>query len=206
MKDIFENGKKLPLIQEFYTIQGEGYHTGKAAYFIRIGGCDIGCRWCDTKISWDLDIHSLANTDDIIEKVKQSEAKSIVVTGGEPSTYDLSYLSEKAKENNIETFIETAGVNELTGKWDWICLSPKKQKPPVASVFKNADELKVIIFNVEDFDWAEECSKMVSGNCKLYLQPEWSRKDVNTAKIVNYIKSNPKWSLSVQLHKYLFIP
>ncbi len=206
MKDIFENGKKLPLIQEFYTIQGEGYHTGKAAYFIRIGGCDIGCRWCDTKISWDLDIHSLANTDDIIEKVKQSEAKSVVVTGGEPSTYDLSYLSEKAKENNIETFIETAGVNELTGKWDWICLSPKKQKPPVASVYKNADELKVIIFNVEDFDWAEECSKQVSGNCKLYLQPEWSRRDVNTVKIINYIKSNPKWSLSVQLHKYLFIP
>ncbi len=206
MKDIFENGKKLPLIQEFYTIQGEGYHTGKAAYFIRIGGCDIGCRWCDTKISWDLDIHSLANTDDIIEKVKQSEAKSVVVTGGEPSTYDLSYLSEKAKENNIETFIETAGVNELTGKWDWICLSPKKQKPPVASVYKNADELKVIIFNVEDFDWAEECSKQVSENCKLYLQPEWSRRDVNTVKIINYIKSNPKWSLSVQLHKYLFIP
>jgi len=206
MKDIFENGRKLPLIQEFYTIQGEGYHTGKAAYFIRIGGCDIGCSWCDTKVSWNADLHTLANTDDIIEKAFLSEAKSIVVTGGEPLSYDLNYLSKKAKEKNLETFIETSGAYKLSGKWDWICLSPKKQKPPITSMYKNADELKVIIFEDDDFLWAEECSKKVSEKCKLYLQPEWSTREINTPKIIEYIKKNPKWNLSVQLHKYLYIP
>ena len=206
MNDIFENGRKLPLIQEFYTIQGEGYHAGKAAYFIRIGGCDIGCSWCDTKVSWNADLHTLAKTDDIIEKAYLSEAKSIVVTGGEPLSYDLNYLSKKAREKNLETFIETSGAYKMSGKWDWICLSPKKQKPPVPENYKHADELKIIVFDDDDLLWAEECSKKVSKDCKLYLQPEWSTKEINTPKIVDYVKKNPKWNLSVQLHKYLHIP
>ncbi len=205
MKDIFEKGRKLPLIQEFYTIQGEGFHTGKAAYFIRIGGCDIGCSWCDTKVSWNADIHSLAETDDIIEKAYRSEAKSIVVTGGEPLSYDLDYLCKKAKEKNLETFIETSGAYPLSGKWDWVCLSPKKQKPPLPQNYKAANELKVIIFNDDDILWAENCSKKVSDNCLLYLQPEWSRREENTPRIIEYIKKHPKWNLSVQLHKYLRI-
>ncbi|NOZ35732.1 MAG: radical SAM protein [Chlorobi bacterium] len=206
MKDIFENGKKLPLIQEFYTLQGEGYHTGKAAYFIRIGGCDIGCSWCDTKVSWNADIHSLAKTDDIIEKAFLSEAKSIVVTGGEPLSYDLDYLCKKADEKNLQTFIETSGAYPMSGKWDWVCLSPKKQKPPLKENYLAADELKVIIFNDDDILWAEKCSEKVSENCILYLQPEWSTRKENTPKIIEYIKKNPKWNLSVQLHKYLRIP
>jgi len=204
--DIFEEGRKLPLIQEFYSIQGEGYHTGKAAYFIRIGGCDIGCRWCDTKVSWNLDMHSLASTDSIIKAAYKSEAKSIVVTGGEPSSYDLNYLCKKAKEKGLQTFIETSGAYVLTGEWDWICLSPKQQKPPLNNINLIADELKMIIYNDEDFIWAEESAKKVSENCKLYLQPEWSRRNENTPKIIDYIKKNPKWNLSVQLHKYLQIP
>ena len=204
--NIFEEGRKLPLIQEFYSIQGEGYHTGKAAYFIRIGGCDIGCRWCDTKVSWNLDIHSLASTDSIIDAAYKSEAKSIVVTGGEPSSYDLNYLCKKAKEKGLQTFIETSGAYFLTGEWDWICLSPKQQKPPVNEINLKADELKMIIYNDEDFIWAEESAKKVSDKCKLYLQPEWSRRKENTPKIIEYIKKNPKWNLSVQLHKYLQIP
>lgn len=206
MNDIFENGKKLPLIQEFYTIQGEGYHTGKAAYFIRIGGCDIGCQWCDTKVSWNLNMHSLATTDSIIEAAYKSEAKSIVVTGGEPSSYNLDYLCLKAKEKGLKTFVETSGAYPLTGKWDWICLSPKKQKPPLNTINMNADELKVIIFEDDDFIWAEKSAKKVSKNCKLYLQPEWSKREENTPKIIEYVKKNPKWNLSVQLHKYLLIP
>ncbi|NPA67888.1 MAG: radical SAM protein [Chlorobi bacterium] len=206
MDDIFDGGRKLPLIQEFYSIQGEGYHTGKAAYFIRIGGCDIGCSWCDTKVSWNADIHSLANTDDIIEKAFLSEAKSIVVTGGEPLSYDLEYLCKKAEEKELATFIETSGAYPVSGKWDWICLSPKKQKPPLVENYAVADELKIIIFDDNDFIWAEECAAKVSGNCKLYLQPEWSRRDEKTPEIIEYIKKNPKWNLSVQLHKYLHIP
>lgn len=206
MKDIFEQGKKLPLMQEFYSIQGEGFHAGKAAYFIRIGGCDIGCRWCDTKISWNADIYPLASTDSIIENAFNSEAKSIVVTGGEPFSYDLTYLSKKAKEKKLQTFIETSGAYPVTGEWDWICVSPKIQKPPLPDLYEKADELKIIIFNDEDFNWAEEASKHINKNCKLYLQPEWSKRIENTPKIVEYIKKNPKWNLSVQLHKYLHIP
>lgn len=204
--DIFEEGRKLPLIQEFYSIQGEGFHAGKAAYFIRIGGCDIGCRWCDTKVSWNLDMHSLASTDSIIEAAYKSEAKSIVVTGGEPSSYNLNYLCKKAKEKDLQIFIETSGAYVLTGEWDWICLSPKEQKPPLAENNLKADELKMIIYNDDDFIWAEKSAKKVSKNCKLYLQPEWSRRNENTPKIIEYIKKNPKWNLSVQLHKYLQIP
>ena len=206
MDDLFEKGQKLPLIEEFYTVQGEGYHTGKAAYFIRIGGCDIGCRWCDTKISWNADIHCLMQTDEIIANAARQKAKAIVVTGGEPLSYDLNYLCLKAKEAGLMTFLETSGAYPLTGEWDWICLSPKFQKPPVDELYGLADELKVIIYNDEDFNWAEDCSRKIGTNCKMYLQPEWSKKAENTVKIFEYIKQHPKWNLSVQLHKYLNIP
>jgi 7-carboxy-7-deazaguanine synthase len=206
MKDLFEKGRKLPLIEEFYTIQGEGYHTGKAGYFIRIGGCDIGCRWCDTKISWDADHHCLVKTDDLIENANRFEAKAIIVTGGEPLSYNLSYLCAKAKEIGLNTFLETSGAYPISGNWDWICLSPKIQKPPLDELYSMADELKVIIYNDEDLTWAEECSNKMKKNGHLFLQPEWSKKAENTLKIIEYIKTHPKWNLSVQLHKYLNIP
>ncbi len=206
MEDILEKGRKLPLLQEFYSIQGEGFHTGKAAYFIRIGGCDIGCRWCDTKISWNADLYPPAPAENIIKNAASSEAKAIVVTGGEPLSYDLNYLCEQAAEHHIQTFLETSGAYPLSGKWDWICLSPKKQKPPLRANFDAADELKMIIFDKDDLQWAEACSEKVSESCYLYLQAEWSKKEEMTPIIVEYIKKNPKWNLSVQLHKYLMIP
>jgi organic radical activating enzyme len=205
-EDIFENGLKLPLIEEFYTVQGEGYHMGKPAYFIRLGGCDIACNWCDTKISWRADKHKLAKVERIAESAERSGAGVIVVTGGEPTSYNLMPLCNELTERNIDLHIETSGAYPLTGEWDWICLSPKKQQPPEKTIFKLANELKVIIFDEEDFEWAEECAKQVNQNCKLYLQPEWSRQSVLTQKVVEYVKQNTKWSISIQAHKFMKIP
>ncbi len=204
--DIFENGKKLPLVEKFYTLQGEGYHTGKAAYFIRIGGCDIGCRWCDTKISWNADIHPLLAVDDLVNEVKDLPAKSVVVTGGEPSLYPLDYLTSQLKQIGIQTFIETSGAHKLTGEWDWICLSPKRNQPPLAEIYKKANELKVIIYEEEDLLWAEESAAKVNSNCLLYLQPEWSRHKEWTPRLVDYVKQKPKWRISIQSHKFMRIP
>ncbi len=201
-----EEGKQLPLVEQFYTLQGEGYHTGKAAYFIRIGGCDIGCRWCDSKVSWNPDIHSLVSVDNILESVLKTPARSVVVTGGEPSLYNLNPLCDLLKKNNIETFIETSGAYELTGTWDWICLSPKTNVHPKGDIYKRADELKVIIYEDGDFEWAEACAEMVADKCLLYLQPEWSRFSVNIDKIVGYVMNNPKWMVSLQSHKFMKIP
>lgn len=206
MQDVFEGGRKLPLMDEFYTIQGEGKHTGTAAYFIRIGGCDIGCSWCDTKLSWQADLHKSESTENIIQNAIKTPAKVIVVTGGEPTKYPLGMLCEYAKKNGLKTFLETSGVYELTGEWDWICLSPKPQKLPQASFFEKADELKVIISRDEDFAHAERCAGKFPKSDTIFLQPEWSRRDEFTLKITEYIKKNPKWKLSVQLHKYLGIP
>lgn len=203
---IFENGKKIPLVEEFYTIQGEGYHTGKAAYFIRVGGCDIGCNWCDTKFSWNPDFHNLSNVDDIINNSIKLNVDTFVVTGGEPTTYDLNYLCEKLSENNIKKHIETSGVYELTGFWDWICLSPKKHNAPLNNILSIANELKVIINDASDFIWAEENLLKVNSNCKLYLQPEWSKFEKLIPSIVEYVKQNPKWSISLQAHKFMHIP
>ncbi len=204
--DIFEKGEKLPLIDEFYTIQGEGYHTGKAAYFIRIGGCDIGCKWCDTKISWKADLHKLEYVDNIINNILGTPAKTLVITGGEPLNYNLDYLCSKVKSNNIKTFLETSGTKKITGKWDWICLSPKQQNPPLEENYKRADELKVIISEKSDINWAEKCSGKINSGCKLYLQPEWSKSKSITYDIIDYIKNNPNWNISIQMHKYLRIP
>ncbi len=206
MTDVFEGGEKLPLIEEFYTLQGEGFHAGSAAYFIRIGGCDIGCRWCDTRISWRADLHSLASVTDVIAKVASTPARAIVVTGGEPTTYNLAPLSREIRKHNIKAFLETSGAYPLTGEWDWICLSPKKQQLPQPEFYDIAHELKVIIQDEADLEHAERQAELFRNTPHLYLQPEWSRHQTVTPMLVEYIKTHPKWKISVQLHKYLNIP
>lgn len=193
-------------MEEFYTIQGEGYHTGKAAYFIRLGGCDVGCHWCDVKESWDAELHPLTAADTIIEHAKQHPSKAVVVTGGEPLLYNLDYLTHGLQAAGIQTFMETSGAYPLSGYWDWICLSPKKFKSPLPDVIAAAGELKVIVFNKSDFSWAEQHAALVSPACKLYLQPEWSKAQEMTPLIVDYVMQNPKWEISLQTHKYLNIP
>ena len=206
IEEKFEAGTLLPIIEKFYTVQGEGYHTGKAAYFIRIGGCDIGCYWCDTKISWRADLHKAIPVEAIVAQAAQMPGKAVVVTGGEPSAYDLTPLTEQLKDRGIQTFVETSGAYELRGKWDWVCLSPKQQKPPTEIMYVRAHELKMIIFEQTDFDWAEACAKKVGADCKLYLQPEWSRSKELIPVIVEYVKENPKWRISLQSHKYMHVP
>ena len=204
--NIPEDGTWLPLMEEFYTIQGEGYHTGKAAYFIRLGGCDVGCHWCDVKESWDAEAHPLTAADTIVEHAKQHPSKTVVITGGEPLIYNLDYLTEKLQAAGIKTFIETSGAYPLSGHWDWICLSPKKFKSPLPDVLAAASELKVIIFNKSDFAWAEQHAALVSSSCKLYLQSEWSKATEMTPLLVDYVMQNPQWEISLQTHKYLNIP
>ncbi len=206
MKAVPEDGSKLPLMEQFYTLQGEGYHTGKAAYFIRLGGCDIGCHWCDVKESWDASLHPLTDVDMIVENASQFSAKAIVVTGGEPLLYNLDLLSNKLKEKGFETFLETSASYPLSGNWDWICISPKKFKGPRPEILKHAGELKVIIFNSSDFKWAEEHAAQVGPEVKLYLQPEWSKIDKVLPEIIEYVKDNPQWQISLQTHKYMNIP
>ena len=205
-QEIPEDGTLLPLMEEFYTIQGEGFHTGKAAYFIRLGGCDVGCHWCDVKESWDASLHPLTHSDTIIQHADKFPSKAVVVTGGEPLIYNLDYLTAGLKEKKILTFIETSGAYPLSGHWDWICLSPKKFKAPRPDVLPFANELKVIVFNKSDFAWAEEHALLVGENCKLYLQPEWSKSAEMTPLIIDYVMNNPKWEISLQTHKYLNIP
>ena len=196
----------LPLVEEFFSLQGEGYHTGKAAYFIRLGGCDVGCSWCDSRFSWDPKLHPMVKADDIIDHVLKSGTDSVVVTGGEPLMWNLDYLCSELKKKNINTFIETSGAYQMSGQWDWICLSPKRNMPPVTEICGIADELKVIIQDKNDLEWAEKYRFMVSDKCKLFLQPEWSRFESIIPEIVAYIKTNQEWRISLQSHKYMHIP
>jgi len=205
-KILFDQGKLLPLMEDFYTIQGEGYNTGKPAYFIRLGGCDMGCWWCDVKESWDASLHPLTDTGLIIERAAIQPAKAVVVTGGEPVLYNLDYLCNGLKEKGIKTYLETTGVKKLTGRWDWICLSPKKGSLPLLEYFSKADELKVIVHNEGDFRWAELNAVKVHPHCMLFLQPEWSVHTEILPLIVDYVKENPKWNISLQTHKYMNIP
>ncbi|MFN0276956.1 MAG: 7-carboxy-7-deazaguanine synthase QueE [Chitinophagales bacterium] len=198
--------KMLPVMEQFYTIQGEGFHQGRAAYFIRLGGCDVGCVWCDVKESWDAETHPKKSIEEILLDVKKYPAEIVVITGGEPLMYELTELTSALQEENFKTHLETSGAYLLSGSWDWICFSPKKFKKPLAEVAVKADELKVIIYNKSDFSWAEEHTKTVSGNCKLFLQPEWSRREEVTPLIIEYIKQNPQWEVSLQIHKYLEVP
>ncbi|ADY51633.1 Radical SAM domain protein [Pseudopedobacter saltans DSM 12145] len=204
--NIPEDGSMLPLMEEFYTIQGEGFNTGKAAYFIRLGGCDVGCHWCDVKESWDAELHPLTSADKIVENAEKYPGKAVVITGGEPLLYNLDYLTAKLKEKGILTFIETSGAYPISGSWDWVCLSPKKFKSPSPNIAQHADELKIIVFNKSDFEWAEAHARTVGDKCKLYLQPEWSKSQDMLPLIIEYVKENPKWEISLQTHKYLNIP
>jgi len=205
IKSLVEAGEMLPMMEAFYTIQGEGFHKGTAAFFIRVGGCDVGCHWCDVKESWDADLHPPTKIASIVSQAK-SLSETIVVTGGEPLMWNMGPLTNLLKKNNLKTHIETSGAYDLTGDWDWICLSPKKRKLPLASIYSKADELKVIVFNKSDFRFAEEQAKKVSSDCILYLQPEWSSKEKVTPLIVNYVMNHPKWRISLQTHKFLNIP
>ena len=193
-------------MESFYTIQGEGFYQGSAAYFIRLGGCDVGCVWCDVKDSWDASKHPQVNINELVKQVTSTPAELVVVTGGEPLLHNLTTLTKKLQAAGLQTNIETSGSSPLSGSWDWICLSPKKFKAPLPEVVPFANELKIIVFNKTDFKWGEEFAAQVSTNCKLYLQPEWSKSEEITALIVDYIKANPKWELSLQLHKYINVP
>jgi organic radical activating enzyme len=205
-KELLNEGKLLPVMEQFYTIQGEGNNTGKAAYFIRIGGCDVGCHWCDVKESWDANIHPLTPINEIINDVCSYPAKSVVITGGEPLQYNLSALTTQLKEQKIETFIETSGAYPLTGTWDWICLSPKKTMPPKDEIYNNAHELKIIVYNKHDFEWAKQEAEKVNEKCIMYLQPEWSKRNEMMPLIVDFVKENTNWRVSLQSHKYMNIP
>jgi 7-carboxy-7-deazaguanine synthase len=200
------DGTRLPLMEAFYTIQGEGYHSGRAAYFIRLGGCDVGCHWCDVKESWNAEDHPLTSVNSIVAAAAAFPAKVAVITGGEPLIYNLKELTRKLHEKGILTFIETSGAYPLSGEWDWICLSPKKFKFPQDSIMPHVSELKVVIFNRSDFEWAESFASKLDPRARLYLQPEWSKAEQITPLIVDYVKSNPKWQVSVQTHKYMNIP
>lgn len=203
-KDIKE-GIRLPLMEEFYTIQGEGYHTGKAAYFIRVGGCDVGCHWCDVKESWNASLHPLTNADQIVQNAARY-SKTVVVTGGEPLESNMQYLTRKLHEHGISVHLETSGSAPISGYWDWICLSPKRNKLPVKEIYTMAHELKIIIRSKQDFEFAEEQAAQVNEHCQLYLQPEWSVREKMIPLITDYVMSHPQWKVSVQTHKYLNIP
>ena len=199
------NSQNLPLMETFYSIQGEGFHAGKPAYFIRLGGCDVGCGWCDVKESWDHGDHEITNVNKIVSSVNDN-CEIVVVTGGEPLMWDMTTLTSKLKKNKNIVHLETSGAHDISGEWDWICLSPKKQMKPVDEIYKKADELKVIIYNNDDFKFAEDQAKKISSKAHLFLQPEWENREKMMPIMVDYIKKTPKWKISLQTHKYLDIP
>jgi organic radical activating enzyme len=204
-----EGGRLLPLVESFYTIQGEGFHTGKPAFFIRLGGCDVGCRWCDSKESWDPDRFPPVEIETIVSQAAATPARAIVITGGEPMNYPLDMLCNMLKEYGLEIFLETSGSSPMSGHFDWICLSPKRNKPPKEEFFSVADELKVIVETPADFEWAEENRRKileVQSSCLFYLQPEWSRMKTVAPYIIDYVKEHPEWNISIQAHKFLHIP
>jgi 7-carboxy-7-deazaguanine synthase len=202
---LITKGEILPLMEEFYTIQGEGFHTGTAAYFIRVGGCDVGCHWCDVKESWNAQSHPPTEVSKIVKNAAKY-SDTIVVTGGEPLMWNMDFLTNELKKQHLKTHIETSGAYDLTGNWDWICLSPKKNMLPTTTVYEKANELKVIIYNKYDFIFAEEQASKTNKNAILFLQPEWSKREIITPLIVDYVMENPKWRVSLQTHKYLNIP
>ena len=197
---------QLPVMEAFYTIQGEGFHQGKAAYFIRLGGCDVGCVWCDVRDSWDASKHPQKSIASIVSDAQSYPGRIAVVTGGEPLMHDCSALTDELHRASFKTHIETSGAYPLSGDWDWICLSPKKFKAPLSEVVPVANELKVVIYNKTDFEWAEKYAELVSPSCQLFLQPEWTKSSIVTPLIIDYIKDHPEWEFSLQLHKYIHVP
>ena len=196
----------IPVMEHFYTIQGEGFHQGRAAYFVRLGGCDVGCVWCDVKESWDASAHPRMTIAEIVAAVKNTPATMVVITGGEPLMHSLDELTVALQQAGLQTNIETSGSHPLSGNWNWICLSPKKFKAPLPEIVPLADELKIVVFNKSDFAWAEQYAAQASPGCKLYLQPEWDKREQVTPLIVDYIKAHPQWELSLQVHKYIHVP
>ena len=196
----------LPVMESFYTLQGEGFHQGKAAYFIRLAGCDVGCVWCDVKESWDVAAHPRQSVTQLITAAKSHPGRIAVITGGEPLMHDCGPLTRQLQAAGFHTHMETSGAYPLSGEWDWICLSPKKFRPPLPELIRAAHELKVVIYHPSDFTWAEKYAALVNPDCKLFLQPEWSRRDSITPAIIDYIQANPAWEFSLQLHKYIHVP
>lgn len=201
-----ETRNKLPVMEVFYTIQGEGHFSGNSAYFIRLGGCDVGCVWCDVKDSWDASRWPTLSVDEIVSQAKESPTRLAVVTGGEPLMYDLTELTTELHASGLQTNIETSGAHPLTGDWDWICFSPKKFMKPRTEFYEMSDELKVVVYNKSDFKWAEEHAALVKPDCLLYLQPEWDKSETVLPEIINYVKDNPQWKISLQTHKFMNIP
>jgi len=207
MQNIISDIKqKLPVMESFYTIQGEGFHQGKAAYFIRLGGCDVGCVWCDVKESWDASKHPQISIDSIVHDAEKYPGRIAIITGGEPLMHDCKSLTDALHEASFRTHIETSGAYPLSGDWDWICFSPKKFKAPLPEILPRVNELKIVVYNKTDFEWAEKYAALVSPETKLYLQPEWTKSASITPMIIDYIKSNPQWEFSLQLHKYIHVP
>ena len=204
--ELLKGGELLPLVEDFYTVQGEGFHTGKPAYFIRLGGCDVGCRWCDAKYTWNPKVFPPTEVATVVERAASCSAQAIVITGGEPLLYPLGILTRELHARGLEIFLETSGTQPLSGEFDWVCLSPKRQLPPLDEAFRRADELKVIIQTDEDLKWAVECSQKVGRKCLLYLQPEWSVYEQIIPTIVEFVKANPVWNISIQTHKFMHIP
>ncbi len=201
-----EGGRLLPLVEDFYTLQGEGFHAGKPAYFIRLGGCDVGCAWCDAKYTWNPRLFPPTDVQVVVERVVASGARCVVITGGEPLLYPLEPLTNELASRDLQVFLETSGSHPFSGRFDWVCLSPKRKRPPLAEAFARAQELKVIIGSETDFEWAEQNAARVGRECLLYLQPEWSAAEHMMPAIVEYVKAHPAWSVSVQTHKYMRIP
>lgn len=196
----------LPVMEHFYTLQGEGFHWGKAAYFIRLAGCDVGCVWCDVKESWNAENHPRLSIDFLLNEIKGTPTQIVVITGGEPLLHNLDELTGQLKAAGLRTHIETSGSSPLSGQLDWITLSPKKFKAPLPQNLPYTNELKIVVFNKSDFQWAEQWAAQVGPDCKLYLQPEWDKAAQITPLIVDYIKAHPQWQLSLQTHKYIHVP
>ena len=201
-----KNNPSLPLMEAFYTIQGEGFHQGKAAYFIRLAGCDVGCVWCDVKDSWDASAYPKVEVAQIVEEAARFPGRLAVITGGEPLMHNLDFLTASLQNAGFETNIETSGVYPVSGHWDWICFSPKKFKQPHESIFSKADELKVIVYHPSDFQFAESHAAKVNSGCRLFLQPEWSKSATMLPLIIEYVKAHPQWEVSLQVHKFMNIP
>lgn len=201
-----DEGRLLPLVEDFYTIQGEGFHAGKPAYFIRLGGCDVGCSWCDAKFTWNARMFPPVPVDEIVARAAAFPAQAIVITGGEPLMYPLEYLTGELHKKGLGIFLETSGSHAPHGVFDWVCLSPKRKQPPLDEVYAMAHELKVIVEDASDLEWAEQAAERVGESCLLYLQPEWSRYEDVIGEVVEYAKAHPKWNVSVQVHKFMHIP
>jgi len=204
--ELLDGGRLLPLVEDFYTIQGEGFHAGKPAYFIRLGGCDVGCRWCDAKYTWNPKLYPPTDVRMVIDRALACPAQAIVITGGEPLLYPLGVLTETLHEKGLQIFLETSGTHPFSGYFDWVCLSPKRQQPPLDEALERAHELKVIVESESDFEWAERNAARVRPECMLYLQPEWSIAERVMPAMVEYAKTHPKWNISIQTHKYMHIP